>query len=140
MTHPKSPKSKSDFTSRVMKSNKPRDTKTEIIVRKELYKRGYRGYRINYKKIPGSPDIAFTKKRVAIFVNGCFWHNCPHCKKDLPKTNYDYWLWKREDNKKRDIIKKQQLEEMDWTVITIWECKIKKSPRKVVDNIVKKLV
>src|SRR4051812_18942030 len=82
----RSPKPKNSIVSRVMSANKGKDTKPEIFLRKKLWEKGLRGFRKNYKLIPGKPDIVYTKKKIAVFVNGCFWHRCPHCNLSLPKN------------------------------------------------------
>jgi DNA mismatch endonuclease (patch repair protein) len=109
-----------------------KDTKPEIIVRKGLWKRGFR-YRLNYKRLPGHPDIVLRKYRTCIFVNGCFWHghfveidkmeNTVCCK--IPMTNHDFWVAKIRRNKERDKEKQRKLAEMGWHCITIWECELK---------------
>ena len=83
----RSPIPSNQHVSKVMSANKAKDTKPEIELRKLLWNNGIRGYRINKKGIPGTPDITISKKRLAIFLNGCFWHRCPHCDLPLPKSN-----------------------------------------------------
>ncbi len=102
-------------------------TGPELAVRRYIYEVGFRGYRLNYVKIPGRPDICFTKLKVAIFINGCFWHRCPYCKLSLPDHNKIFWKEKFDANKERDIKKRRILRKDGWKVITIWECRIKKS-------------
>ena len=70
----RSPVPKKEATSKVMSANKGKDTNPELLLRKELWKNNIKGYRLHWKKVPGSPDIAFPKKKLAIFINGCFWH------------------------------------------------------------------
>lgn len=111
--------------SRCMSHIKSKNTKPEIIVRKELFKRGFR-FRINITKLPGHPDIVLTKYRTVIFVNGCFWHGHEGCKYFvLPKSNIDFWKSKIERNQKRDIEVQRELAKMGWHCITIWECQLK---------------
>lgn len=111
--------------SRCMSHIKSQNTKPEIIVRKELFKRGFR-FRINVTKLPGHPDIVLTKYKTVIFVNGCFWHGHEGCKYFvLPKSNIDFWKSKIERNQKRDIEVQQELAKMGWHCITIWECQLK---------------
>ena len=114
-------------TSKVMSANKGKNTKPEMIFRKALWGIGIRGYRINWKKVPGRPDIAFPRKKLAIFINGCFWHRCEKCNPHYPKTNTEFWLNKFSKNKDRDKRKSDELKSLGWTVITIWECDIKNS-------------
>lgn len=87
----RSPIPKSSTISKVMSSIKQRNTKPELLFRNALYKAGARGYRINYSKLPGKPDIVFTKRRVVVFVHGCFWHGCKVCGGRIPKYNSPYW-------------------------------------------------
>jgi DNA mismatch endonuclease (patch repair protein) len=113
--------------SRIMKSNKAKNTKPELRVRGILAKNRVKGYKLNYGEIPGSPDIAFPYQKVAIFVNGCFWHRCPICKPGLPKINREFWKAKFAANEKRDELKTQSLQSMGWSVLVIWECEIEKN-------------
>ena len=110
---------------KTMKSNKRANTKPELLVRKRLREAGLTGYRLQWK-VPGHPDIAWPGKKVAIFVNGCFWHRCPYCQPPTPKSNVQYWLVKFENNQRRDEETLRQLEERGWTVHVIWECQLKK--------------
>lgn len=112
---------------KIMKSNKSKDTGPEIKLRKALFKKGIRGYRKNYDKAQGKPDVAFVGKKIAIFINGCFWHGCEKCNKTMPKRNKEYWQEKVENNKKRDIRNKKQLTKKGWKVYTIWECEIREN-------------
>jgi DNA mismatch endonuclease (patch repair protein) len=122
----RSPNPLSENISKLMSANKAKNTKPELSLRKMLWKSGFKGYRIHPKDIPGRPDICFISKKVAIFVNGCFWHRCPYCNYDLPKHNSFFWQNKFENNVDRDNKKTAQLKDMDWKVVTIWECELKK--------------
>lgn len=118
-----------------------KDTKPEMIVRRGLWKRGFR-YRLNHKRLPGHPDLVLRKYRTCIFVNGCFWHghgvvltsdhepltieNSACCK--IPKTNRDFWVAKIRRNKERDKEEKKKLAAMGWHTITVWECEL--TPRR----------
>lgn len=103
-----------------------KDTSIELKVRKYLFSLGYR-YRVNYKKLPGKPDIVFTKKKIAIFIHGCYWHghNCNSRYAHVSKSNTDYWNTKIQRNQERDKINIEQLEKDGWKVIVLWECEIK---------------
>ena len=111
-------------TSKVMSSIRGKNTRPELKLRKSLYKNGILGYRIHLKNVPGRPDIAYPSKKIAIFVNGCFWHRCPHCNPPFPKTHTEFWMAKFDRNIERDGRKKEDLENLGWTVLIIWECKI----------------
>ena len=105
---------------------KSKNTKPEIFLRKLLWNKGFR-YRVNYKNLPGSPDIYLPKYKTAIFVNGCFWHMHQNCKySSIPKSNYEFWKNKLEGNVERDKKKYAQLESMGIKVIAVWGCEIKK--------------
>lgn len=125
--------------SKVMSANKAKNTKPELLLRKILWKEGIMGYRLHQTNIPGKPDIVFNSKKIAVFVNGCFWHRCPHCKLELPKTNQDFWRKKFEANITRDKNKIKELKSEGWISITIWECQIKKNIPKVVEKLKEKL-
>lgn len=109
-----------------MQGNKRADTKPEMLVRRRLRAAGLTGYRLQWKKAPGRPDIAFPGRKVAIFVNGCFWHRCPHCHPSMPKRNTAFWEAKFARNVARDQAALAALDEQGWTAITIWECQLKK--------------
>jgi len=112
---------------------KGKDTKPEVMLRKQLYARGITGYRIHYN-ILGKPDIVFPKKKIAIFIDGCFWHKCPICFVK-PKTRTEFWMKKIESNVKRDKIVKETLEKEGWIVLRFWEHEVKKSTDAVLTRI-----
>lgn len=118
-----------------MSSIKHKNTKPEVKVRKLLWKNGYRGYRIHPKDIIGKPDIIYRGKKVAIFVNGCFWHRCPICNPHKPKSNVEYWENKFNRNVERDKKVKKELESKGWDVLIIWECEINDN----IDNVLSKV-
>lgn len=102
-----------------------KDTKPEILVRKELHARGFR-FRLQDRKLPGTPDIVLPKWGVAIMVNGCFWHGHKGCRyATRPKANTEFWDAKIVRNRHRDEVTAAHLEALGWTVITIWECELK---------------
>jgi len=106
-----------------MKSVKSKNTKPELFVRSLLTQLGFR-YRLHPKTIPGKPDIAFIKRKKAIFVNGCFWHKHSNCKVvKFPKA--EFWITKLEKNVNRDLKVNNLLISSGWDVLTIWECEIK---------------
>lgn len=111
--------------SKNMSQIKGKNTSIELKVRKHLYHKGFR-YRVNVKKLPGTPDIYISKYNVAIFINGCFWHHHYNCKLAyIPKARQDYWLKKFDKNIENDIKNNELLKRMDIRVITVWECEIK---------------
>ena len=101
------------------------DTKPELLVRKFLFKNGFR-YRLHVKDLPGKPDIVLPKYKTVIFVNGCFWHYHKGCRYFvLPKTRTEWWLQKIKSTAARDKAAEIALQVKGWKVITIWECKLK---------------
>ena len=112
----------SEATRHVMQANKSKDTKPELRVRRALRDAGLTGYRLHWKGAPGRPDVCFPGRRVAIFVNGCFWHRCPRCQLPLPKSNVDFWRDKFERNRARDARDNELLVADGWTVVVVWEC------------------
>ena len=105
-----------------MQGNKSEDTKPELLARRHLRAVGLTGYRLHWKKAPGSPDICFPGRHVAIFINGCFWHRCPYCNLPLPGSNTEYWQAKFARNRERDYINREKLTADGWTVVVVWEC------------------
>lgn len=125
MKHPKSYDSTPEIRKRMSKV-RLKNGKAETILAKRLWHEGYR-YRRNYKKLPGSPDIALTKYRVAVFVDGEFWHgeNWKERKAKL-KHNREYWIEKIEENMTRDKRIDSQLQEMGWITVHFWEKQVLK--------------
>ena len=123
--------------SRNMAAIKGKDTKPEMIVRKYLFSRGLR-YRVNSRKLPGSPDIVLKKYRTVVFVDGCFWHGHEGCKYfRIPKSNVDFWRHKIAMNIARDYANNVDLELAGWKVIRVWECEIrtKANREKTLENL-----
>ncbi|ESE31355.1 DNA mismatch endonuclease Vsr [Eubacterium brachy ATCC 33089] len=117
----KKPMTRSQNMARV----KSKNTKPEVFLRKLLWHKGFR-YRLNYKELPGSPDLYIPKYKVAIFVNGCFWHMHENCRySSIPKNNHDFWKNKLEGNVERDKQNYIKLENMGIKVIVVWGCEIK---------------
>ena len=115
-----------------MLGNKRRDTQVELRVRRLLHARGLR-YRVDYAPLDKRrrADIVFTRRKIAIFIDGCFWHGCPlHYVK--PRTNADYWLPKIERNIERDLENTQRLRTAGWTVVRFWE---HDDPTEVADSV-----
>ncbi|MCP3170190.1 very short patch repair endonuclease [Myxococcus qinghaiensis] len=117
------PKERSERMARV----RHKDTKPEVRIRRIISEMGYR-YRLQYKKVPGRPDLAFPGRRKAIFVHGCFWHRhpdptCPLAR--MPKSRLDFWMPKLEGNRARDLRKLDELQKMGWAALVIWECQLR---------------
>lgn len=103
-----------------MKSLSHKKSKVESVLAKALWHKGFR-YRLNYKKLPGTPDIAITKYKIAIFVDGEFWHGKNFEKnKTKLKNNRDYWIEKIEENIKRDIKNDTLLQQKGWIPVHFW--------------------
>ena len=125
----RAPVPKDERTSALMSRIRGTNTKPELALRAALREAGHTGYRLHYKGAPGRPDIAFVGRRIAIFVHGCFWHGCPHCRPPRPKSNLSFWDEKLDRNKARDKRKLAELRKQGWRTITIWECRLRKAPR-----------
>jgi len=123
---PRSPRASSAHVSEVMRANRAKNTAPERELRHALRSIGVLGYRIAPGGIPGRPDVAFLSERLAVFVNGCFWHRCPKHHWKVPMSNSNYWRTKFQLNRERDARKSQELRDAGWKVIIIWECEIKK--------------
>ncbi len=135
ITVPKPPSATNNNVLKSMKGNRSKDTKPELLLRSAIHKRGFR-YRLHYD-IQGKPDIVFPSKRVAVFVDGCFWHRCPKCYKE-PKTNTNYWRKKISRNQQRAKSVNRQLKRDDWTVMRVWEHEIIDNLDRSVEKITKK--
>lgn len=108
-----------------MRSVKSQNTGCEIIVRRLIWKLGFR-FRLNVKSLPGSPDVVLKRHQKVIFVNGCFWHGhtCP--KGRLPKSNIEFWKNKVDRNRQRDSRVRSELKKLGWKSLVIWQCELKK--------------
>lgn len=118
-----------------MQAIRSKDSEIEILLRKELWKRGIR-YRKNFAKLPGKPDIVLTKYKIAIFVDSEFWHgyDWENRKNDI-KSNRDFWIKKIEGNIKRDKEVTAILENEGWTVLRFWGKQIKKDLQGCINTI-----
>lgn len=119
-----------------MQHIRSKDTKAELLLRKALWHKGLR-YRKNVKSLPGTPDIVFTKQKIAVFVDGDFWHARGHQDKpgEQVATNKDFWRKKLTDNVERDRFVNDALLEQGWLVLRFWESDVKKNLDKCVDEI-----
>lgn len=105
-----------------MQANRPRDTKPELAVRRAVHARGLR-YRVSMRPLKGvrrTADLVFTRAKVAVFVDGCFWHGCP-AHHTVAVTNAEYWAEKVRRNQERDSEIDRLLAEAGWTPVRIWE-------------------
>lgn len=109
--------------SHCMSQVKGKNTKLEVIFRQFIWDKSMRGYRL-HAKLPGKPDLFFRSKKVAVFIDGCFWHKCPICFK-YPKTNKKFWMEKIKGNVNRDLNNDVKLNEMGIRPIRFWEHEIK---------------
>lgn len=127
---------------RCMTAIKSKDTKPEMLVRKFLFSKGLR-YRVNNRKLPGSPDIVLRKYKTVVFVDGCFWHSHQGCRfYRLPKTNEDFWRHKIAMNYARDFANNIDLQLAGWRVIRIWECEIRTKTKRddTLENLYNKII
>lgn len=121
MTDRLSPERRSWTMSRI----RSKDTSPELRVRSLIHRAGYR-FRLHVSGMPGKPDIVMPRYRTAIFVDGCYWHQHPGCRRaTMPKTNVPYWQSKFERNAARDQEARTALREVGWTPLTVWECQTK---------------
>lgn len=107
-----------------MLANRRTDTKPEIALRSELHRRGLRfrkDFRLDLGSVKPRPDIVFTRSKVAVFVDGCFWHSCAEHRGKTPKTNAEYWATKLARNVERDLENDVALRSAGWTVVRLWE-------------------
>lgn len=122
-----------------MAAIKSKNTKPELIVRRGLHKRGLR-FRLYYPDLPGRPDLVFPSIHVALFVHGCFWHAHEGCRYfKVPKTNREFWRKKLEGNRARDKQNQLALKSEGWRVVLIWECELRDSVEKRLDELEEKI-
>lgn len=113
-----SPARRSEIMGRIRGKN----TSPELRVRRAAHALGYR-FRLHAKHLPGSPDLVFPRRRIALFVHGCFWHRHENCRYSyVPKSNIEFWARKFHNNVSRDQRVRGELECMGWKVHVIWEC------------------
>ena len=125
--------------SEVMSKIRSKNTKPELILRKELFKMGYR-YRIHDNTLPGKPDIKLPKYNTVIFVHGCFWHFHKKCKEGrIPYSNSEFWKIKLERNITNDKKNIRLLRKLGWVVLVVWECEIEKNINKARNKVISQL-
>lgn len=113
--------------SRIMRSIRKKNTKPELLVRKIVHALGYR-FRLHRRDLPGSPDLVLPRHKKVIFVHGCFWHQHPGCRKSTtPRFHTEYWGPKLARNIARDIRSAQELADLGWKSLVIWECELSKT-------------
>lgn len=134
MTDILTPEQRSKNMSRIRSKN----TTPELLARSALHRAGYR-FRIHRKDLPGNPDIVMPKRKLAIFIHGCYWHRHPGCKYAYtPKSRTDFWQKKFQLNIERDITVKDKLTALGWNYLVIWECETKDALQ--IQNIVRKFL
>lgn len=111
---------------------------TEWAIRSRLIKSKIRGWRCHSKEIPGNPDFTFPNLQIAIFLDGCYWHGCPKCKR-IPATNKKFWREKISKNFLRDKRNSKKLKKIGWRVIRFWEHEIKMTPEECLKKILKEI-
>jgi len=136
---PPAPPATSSSVRASMRGNKSSKTGPESMLAQQLRKAGVNGFCQNPSDLLGSPDFAFPASRLAVFVHGCFWHRCPYCQPHFPTSNAEYWTAKFARNKARDACTRTSLRAQGWRLIVVWECQLKKNPRRVVSRIMKAL-
>lgn len=119
--------------SRIMAAVKGKNTGPEIVLRKALYAAGVRGWRCHYRRAPGTPDIAWPRRRVAVFVDGAFWHG--HHSRHRPGRSGSYWDEKIARNVERDRAVDIELEDLGWTVVRVWDFEVKRDLPAVVAKV-----
>lgn len=112
--------------SEIMRTVPGRDTKREIVVRKIVWRLGYR-YRLHVRSLPGCPDLVFPSRQKVVFVHGCFWHRhgCSNGR-SMPASHVDYWKEKFDRNKSRDRKHRRALASLGWRSLIVWECQTRK--------------
>lgn len=124
-----------DVRSKMMSGIRSKNTKPELILRKNLHRKGFR-YRLHEKSLPGKPDLVFPKHNAVIFVNGCFWHGHDCHLFKWPRTRADFWKQKIGGNVDRDHRQQIKLEQSGWRICVVWECAIKGKLRLPIDLLV----
>lgn len=123
-----------DERSRIMKSVKSKGSKLENIVTAAIWNCGLR-FRRNVTDLPGKPDVAIKKYKVALFIDSCFWHGCSeHCR--MPKSNINYWSSKIKRNKEKDVEVNNFYKTHNWNVLRVWEHQIKDNQEAVIKDII----
>lgn len=110
--------------SRMMSGIRGKDTQPELAVRRFLHRRGFR-YRVHDRRLPGRPDVVLPRYRTVVFVHGCFWHQHSGCRfATTPDSNAAFWQHKLSGNQMRDARHQEQLRQLGWRVLIVWECQV----------------
>ena len=110
--------------SEIMSRIRGRGTRPEMAVRRLVHGLGYR-YRLHGKHLPGRPDLVFARRKMVIFVHGCFWHRHPGCRlARTPKSRVDFWRAKLDGNRERDLLTQRELRDLGWRLLVVWECEL----------------
>ena len=123
--------------SHTMRQVRQKDTSPELLLRKTLWFRGIRGWRCHRKDLPGSPDLTFGRGKLAVFVDGAFWHG--HPSKYTPGQSGDFWDEKITTNVARDERVDTELLEMGWSVLRLWDFEIEKDPLAAANRVMAEL-
>lgn len=129
-----------EVTSRMMAAVRGKDSKAELALRRALYARGLR-YRLHARDVTGRPDLVIRSRRLAVFVDGDFWHGNEHLRRGLPSladlfpTRTEWWVAKIERNMQRDREVDKALTAQGWTVVRIWESDVLQNPEQAADKV-----
>jgi DNA mismatch endonuclease (patch repair protein) len=124
--------------SQMMSGIKGKNTRPEMVVRKGLHKLGFR-YRIHVSKLPGKPDLVFTRHKAVLFIHGCFWHGHDNCRLfKWPASRTDFWKTKINRNHEIDQIAVNNLLNNGWRVGIIWECSMRGKSKRIMDYIIRR--
>lgn len=125
--------------SKIMSKIRGKDTQPEILLRKALFRKGYR-YSLNhrFKELNFKPDLVMVSRKTCVFIDGCFWHGCKKCYRP-PKSNKRYWIPKIRRNVERDRQQDKYLKKNGWKVIRVWGHEINRDLNKVVKKIIDKI-
>lgn len=126
------PNTRRSANMRAIRSRENRSTEWRL--RSMLIRTGVKGWKIQSNEVLGNPDFLFLRQRVAIFIDGCFWHGCPSCG-HIPKTNKTYWAAKIGRNQKRDKMYSKELRRQGFKVVRIWECTLRAKPKRCLQRI-----
>ena len=121
----------SDGRRRNMAAIRNKNTKPELYVRLRIHSAGFR-YRLHSPLLPGRPDLVFPRYRLAVFVNGCFWHGHSCSRARRPTTNIEYWGPKLDENIRRDQRNLVALKQEGWLASTIWECTLEEDTTQLI--------